>query len=114
MNPNPNMLVLHSNPAAKQQGGRPCPPGHRPVNRVRRAARQTRVDPVGAVWSQLNLTQKVFLGIHGSILLAVAYHGYKRNGNSVPWGMAWGLGGLVCPTVTMGFALTQGFGTKAS
>ena len=53
------------------------------------------------------------LAVHGVILLAVSYHGYKRNGNSVPWAAAWAAGGMVCPTVTAGFALTQGFASQA-
>ncbi len=76
---------------------------------VRNGRAIDRVDPVGAVWGHLGQTQKIMLAIHGVILLAVSYHGYKRNSNSVPWGLAWALGGLACPTVTAGFALTQGF-----
>jgi hypothetical protein len=78
-----------------------------------RPVRPARIDPVGKAWDSLNTTQKVMLAIHGAILLAVSYHGYKRNSNSVPWGAAWAIGGMVCPTVTAGFALTQGFGKKA-
>lgn len=81
---------------------------------VLRARRIDRVDPVGAAWGSLNLTQRTMLAIHGVILLAVSYHGYKRNGGSVPWGIAWSLGGLACPTVTMGFALTQGYAKKGA
>ena len=50
--------------------------------------------------------------VRTAVGLALLYHGYKRNGNSVPWGAAWALGGVVCPSVTMGFALTQGFATR--
>ena len=71
-----------------------------------------KVDPVGAVWGHLNATQRIMLAIHGVILLGVSYHGFKRNSDSVPWGMAWAVGGLVCPTVTAGFALTQGYASR--
>ena len=69
------------------------------------------IDPIRRISSELGVTQKVFLAIHGVILIAVAYHGYKRNKNSVPWGLSWALGGLVCPSVSLAFALTQGFAT---
>jgi hypothetical protein len=104
-----NALVLHNQKAAPLKR---VPPPVLQTRVVRRSG--ARVDPVGKVWSQLNTTQKVMLAVHGAILVAVSYHGYKRNRNSVPWGLAWSLGGLVCPTVTMGFALTQGYATKAS
>ena len=71
-------------------------------------------DPIRSPIRALDMTQKVMLAIHGVVLVAVSYHGYRRNGNSVPWGIGWGLGGLICPTVTMGFALTQGFAKKVS
>ncbi len=71
------------------------------------------VDPVGKTASKLNSTQKFMLAIHGAILLAVSYHGYKRNRNSVPWGLSWALGGIACPTIMLGFALTQGFADPA-
>jgi hypothetical protein len=77
-----------------------------------RPVKRARIDPVGKAWGSLNATQKVMLAIHGVILVAVTYHGYKRNRNSVPWAAAWAFGGMVCPTVTAGFALTQGFGQK--
>lgn len=77
-------------------------------------SRIDKLDPVGAVWGNLDSTKKVMLAIHGVILLAVSYHGFKRNGESVPWGLAWAVGGLVCPTVTMGYALTQGYGKRSA
>lgn len=71
------------------------------------------IDPIGKTASKLNATQKAFLLLHGVILVAVAYHGYRRNRNSVPWGAAWAVGALLCPSVTMAFALTQGFAKTA-
>lgn len=79
---------------------------------VRLSNPAAKVDPVLQVWSTLNLTQKVFLAMHAGVLAAVAYHGYKRNGGSVPWGAAWVAGGMACPTAALGFALTQGFGKE--
>lgn len=73
------------------------------------APRPRRVDPVRQAWSGLDVTQKSVLAIHGAILLAVSWHGYKRNQASIGWGLLWALGGFMCPTVTLGFALTQGF-----
>ena len=52
------------------------------------------------------------LAIHGGLLAAVSYHGYKRHRGSVPWGAVWATGGLLCPSVTMAFALTQGYATR--
>lgn len=72
------------------------------------------MDPIGKAAANLSTTQKVFLAVHGVILMAVSYHGYKRNQNSVPWGLSWGLGGLLCPSVTLAFALTQGFAKRKS
>lgn len=70
------------------------------------------VDPIGKTVNNLNVTQKVMLAVHGVIVLAVAYHGFKRNKSSVAWGAGWALGGVLCPTVTMAFALTQGFAKR--
>ena len=81
---------------------------------VLRPTRISRVDPVGKAWGDLDPTQKSMLAVHGAILLAVSYHGYKRHGGSIPWGLIWSLGGLLCPTVTMGFALTQGYAKPLS
>ena len=83
------------------------------VPRTRRARGLGDVDPIGKIAGKLNYTQKVMLAVHGAMLLAVSYHGYKRNRNSVPWGLSWAIGGLVCPTVTLAFALTQGFTSQA-
>ncbi len=70
-------------------------------------------DPIGKTVNGLTYAQKVMLGVHGVVLLGVAFHGYKRNRNSVPWGLSWAMGGLLCPTVTLAFALTQGFADTA-
>jgi len=76
----------------------------------RSAARKLQdADPIRKAVSNLGPTQRIMLAVHGVILVAVAYHGYRRNKNSVPWGLGWAVGGLVCPTVTMAFALTQGY-----
>jgi len=73
-----------------------------------------RVDPVGRVWSDLDTTQRSMLAVHGAILLAVTYHGFRRNHDSIGWALVWSLGGFLCPTVTMGFAMTQGFAKPQS
>lgn len=98
--PNTQLSVMPSGVLA-------APPPAPPVRSRTLASR----DPIGRTVSELNLTQRTMLALHGSVLVAVAYHGYKRNKNSVPWGLGWALGGLVCPTVTMAFALSQGFAT---
>lgn len=60
------------------------------------------VDPKKAV--RALLVGLAFAGIAG-------YHGYKRN-DSALWGLAWAVGGFVCPVVTLPFAFSQGFGKK--
>ncbi len=40
------------------------------------------------------------------------YHGYRRNNDSVLWGLSWAAGGFVCPVVTVPFAVSQGFAKK--
>jgi hypothetical protein len=40
------------------------------------------------------------------------YHGYRRNSDSVFWGLAWAAGGFICPIVTAPFAISQGYGKK--
>ena len=41
------------------------------------------------------------------------YHGYKRNNDSLGWGLVWGLLGATFPIVTPAVAYAQGFGTRA-
>jgi hypothetical protein len=41
---------------------------------------------------------------------ASAYHGSKRNGGSIGWGLWWGFVGGVFPVVTPAIAAAQGFG----
>lgn len=62
--------------------------------------------------SRMSATDRIMLSFSGVILVAVAYHGYKRHADSVPWGLGWAVGGLICPTVTLAFALSQGFAKK--
>jgi len=49
--------------------------------------------------------------VHTAAIGASVYHGYKRN-DSVPWALAWGLGGLVVPIVMVPIAIAQGFGKR--
>ena len=39
-----------------------------------------------------------------------AYHGYRRNHESVGWGIGWFLLGGMFPIITTGFAFAQGLG----
>jgi hypothetical protein len=49
----------------------------------------------------------------GLAFAAIAgFHGYRRNNNSVFWGLSWAAGGFVCPVVTLPFAISQGFGRR--
>lgn len=74
---------------------------------------KTRVmNPLGQEYD-LTSRQVVALGAHAAILLGVAYHGYRRNNNSTLWGVAWALGGVLCPVVTLGVALSQGFAKES-
>ena len=38
-----------------------------------------------------------------------AYHGVKRHGGSVGWGLLWALAGGAFPAITAGIAVAQGF-----
>jgi hypothetical protein len=88
----------------------PAQPRQLVLQRPRRKVRALgELDPVGRASFSLTTGDKVMLGVHGLILLSVAYHGYRRNEDSVPWALSWALGGFLCPTVTLAFALTQGF-----
>jgi hypothetical protein len=40
------------------------------------------------------------------------YHGYKRNHESLGWGIAWGALGALFPLITVPVALAQGFGEE--
>lgn len=51
---------------------------------------------------------QAMLGLAGALL--GAYHGARRNGGSVMWGIAWGAAGGVAPVITTGIALAQGYG----
>lgn len=42
-----------------------------------------------------------------------AFHGYKRNDESVPWAVGWGLLGLNFPILTTLAAFYEGFGKSA-
>jgi hypothetical protein len=42
-----------------------------------------------------------------------AYHGYKRNGGSLGWGIWWGLMGSAFGPIPVGIAYAQGFGKRA-
>lgn len=41
---------------------------------------------------------------------AGAYHGYKRNRESIGWAIGWGLLGSMFPVITVPIAVAQGFG----
>lgn len=49
-------------------------------------------------------------------LLAIAspglafYHGYRRNGDSFGWGLAWAIMGRIAPVLTPALAVAQGLG----
>lgn len=55
------------------------------------------------VWSVLSAVSS---GLSG-------YHGYKRNGGSVGWGVAWFLLGGLFPIITPTVAFAQGFGKRS-
>jgi hypothetical protein len=45
-------------------------------------------------------------------LVALGYHGYKRNGDNTGWGLAWGLGGIFFWPILTPIMLIQGFGKR--
>jgi hypothetical protein len=50
---------------------------------------------------------------HTASMIALTYHGYKRN-NSVGWAIVWGLFGPLVWPITVPIAVAQGFGKKKS
>ena len=70
------------------------------------------LDPIGRAAQDATAGNKALLLVHGLIILAVAYHGFRRHEDSLLWGGAWAVGGVLCPTVTAAFAITQGFAKK--
>ena len=52
----------------------------------------------------------VFCTVSG---LASAYHGYKRNRNSVGWAVMWFLGGATAPILMPAIAIFQGYAKPA-
>jgi hypothetical protein len=67
--------------------------------------------PVSGVRRYAPEIAKLFVGALGA--LAAFWHGYKRNGSSVAWGIAWAGAGFWCPVVTIPFAVSQGYGRRA-
>lgn len=54
---------------------------------------------------------KLIYGLLGTgALAALTYHGYKRNDDSIGWGLTWGLLGSLAWPVTVPIAFAQGFG----
>ena len=53
----------------------------------------------GAIWTALAVAS----------FAASVYHGSKRHGGSIGWGLAWGAAGAVFPVVTPAIAAAQGF-----
>jgi hypothetical protein len=53
------------------------------------------------------------MAILGTLVLASigvsAYHGYKRNKNSIGWAAGWGFMGLLFPVVTPAVAIAEGY-----
>lgn len=64
---------------------------------------ETRLAGLGSVgstaWSLLSLAS----------FAASAYHGSKRHGGSIGWGVAWGALGALFPVITPAIAAGQGF-----
>lgn len=56
-------------------------------------------------------TGRVVWGLLAAASLgASVYHGVKRHGGSIGWGLAWGAAGAVFPVVTPAIAAAQGYG----
>jgi hypothetical protein len=88
----------------------PAAPSEAPSGRVLTA-------PAGAPPSDLAALNVTIWG-GGLVVLASAgasaYHGYKRNHDSVGWGLAWGLLGAAVPVVTpVAAAILQGYAKPA-
>ncbi len=77
-----------------------------------KAAARVANDPFLSPARSLNPPERVVLAAHAAILLGAAYHGFRRNGDSVLWGLSWAFGAALCPTVTAAFAVSQGFGER--
>jgi hypothetical protein len=58
----------------------------------------------------VSVTNPWFIAARTVSSAASLYHGYKRHGGSLLWGMGWFLMGSLFPVVTPTVALAQGFG----
>ena len=65
---------------------------------------QTRLGAPGSA----GVTAWTILSIASSA--ASAYHGSKRHGGSIGWGIAWGAVGAIFPVLTPAIGAAQGFG----
>lgn len=74
-----------------------------PVANLREVATVVREDVLPAV-----STGQMILSLLGAGI--GAFHGARRNGGSVWWGLVWGTAGAAAPVITTGIAVAQGVG----
>jgi hypothetical protein len=98
-------MQLPSSLRTLQASHRPIDPSIRPSGFIARGTDGTIVieDTTGLVLSTLALAS----------VSASAYHGFKRNGDSLGYGALWGGAAAVFPVITPAVAVAQGFGERA-
>lgn len=67
---------------------------------------------MSAQWGTATAGMVIWRIAAGVSAVASAYHGYKRHGDSIGWGIAWFLLGGLFPVITPGVAVIQGFGKR--
>lgn len=76
-------------------------------------AEGTGTSMTAAQWAEANQRWVMFYSVLGMVGGATGiYHGYKRNRNSLGWGLAWGLVGSIFPVITIPVMFAQGFGKR--
>jgi hypothetical protein len=62
------------------------------------------------LWTPAPVVRTIYslLSLTGAVL--GAYHGYKRNDDSLGWAIGWGLLGGAFPVITLPVSYAQGFG----
>jgi hypothetical protein len=79
----------------------PLPEGMLPT-----APRDVQIEGLGYTYDDVPTWMRL-LFITSSV--AAAYHGYKRNDDSIGWGLVWGVGGSIFGPIPLVFAWDQGY-----
>lgn len=105
MNRTASLPVLALFPSGDPQPSPPTPttPPAQAVANVREVAVTVRDEVLPALSTGQMILSLIGAGIG-------AFHGARRNGGSVWWGLVWGTAGAAAPVITTGIAVAQGVG----